>query len=481
MLTILGGRHAACDGMTRRTMLQAGGAGLLGLSLPRLLEAESAKGSGPMPRAKSVIFLFLFGGPSQLETFDLKPDAPAEIRGPYQPVASRTPGLRICEHLSRSAAVSDKFAVIRTMSHDFNDHSGGGHYVQTGKRWQVPIGGGFNVTPNDWPSMGSVTNYDSLQKSAGKPGAIPSYVVVPNSLGRLQEYKVQLKRPGETAGWLGQAYAPLVTRVDKRDAKDNPYWRDCLDEELTYEVDGLQRLEGLTLDRMNDRSSLLEQLNAQRQLADRQATVRDYDQFREKALALVASQETRRAFEIHREPDKLRDQYGRHLFGQSTLMARRLVEAGVRFVTVHYDCVDGYSWDSHRNSHDVEKHLLPTFDQALSALLTDLDQRGLLDETLVVAMGEMGRTPRANKEWGRDHWSTLFPAVLAGAGIRGGVVHGETDRQAAFAVTPPVSPEDLAATIYHALGIDHELRLQDAFGRPQPVVEGGHPMLDLFG
>jgi hypothetical protein len=481
MLTVLGSRNAACDGVTRRTMLQAGGAGLLGLSLPRLLEAEAAGSQGPAGRAKSVIFLFLFGGPSQLETFDMKPEAPAEIRGPYQPIASRTPGLRICEHLSRSAAVSDKFAVIRTMSHDFNDHSGGGHYVQTGTRWHVPIGGGFNVTPNDWPSMGSVTNYVELEKSGGKPSSIPNYVVVPNSLGRLQEYRVQLIRPGETAGWLGQAYAPLVTRIDKRDAKDNPYWRDCTDDELSYEVDGLQRLDGLTLDRLNHRSSLLDQLNAQRRMADRQVAVRNYDQFREQALALVASQETRRAFEIRREPDKLRDQYGRHLFGQSTLVARRLVEAGVRFVTVHYDCVDGYSWDSHRNSDDVEKHLLPTFDQALSALLTDLDDRGLLDETLVVAMGEMGRTPRANKEWGRDHWSTLFPAVLAGAGIRGGTVHGETDRQAAYAVTPPVSPEDLAATIYHALGIDHELRLLDRFGRPQPVIEGGHPLTQLFG
>jgi hypothetical protein len=366
------------------------------------------------------------------------------------------------------------------MSHDFNDHSGGGHYVQTGKRWHIPIGGGFNVTPNDWPSIGSVANYVALTESGGHHGSIPNYVVVPNSLGRLQEYKVQLMRPGETAGWLGQAYAPLVTRIDKRDAKDNPYWRDCTDEELRYEVDGLQRLDGLTLDRLNHRTSLLEQLNSQRRMAERQVAVRNYDQFREQALALVASEETRRAFDIRREPGALRDRYGRHLFGQSTLVARRLVEAGVRFVTVHYDCVDGYSWDSHRNSHDVQQHLLPTFDQALSALLTDLDDRGLLDETLVVAMGEMGRTPRANKEWGRDHWSTLFPAVLAGAGIRGGMLHGETDRQAAYAVTQPVSPEDLAATIYHALGIDPEIRLLDRVGRPQPAVEGGHPVMELF-
>ncbi len=479
MLTVLGTPSRACEGTTRRQLLQAGGAGLLGLSLPKLLQAE-AEQPFQNARAKSVIFLFLFGGPSQLDTFDMKPDAPTTIRGPFQAVASRTPGLRICEHLSRCAAVSDKFAVIKTMTHDYNDHSGGGHYIQTGQRWRVPIGGGFNVTPQDWPSMGSVVKY-YVQRADNAGREMSPYVVVPNFLGRLQEYRVQLRRPGETAGWLGRGYDPLNTRIDKRDGKDNPYFRDCTDDELNFQIQGLEAREGVTLDRLDRRRTLLQQLDDQRRLADEYGSVQAFDKFRQQALELVTSEATRRAFDIRRESDQLRDQYGRHLFGQSTLVARRLVDAGARFVTVHFDGVDGYSWDSHQNSDNVKQHLLPSLDQALSALLNDLDQRGLLDETLVVAMGEMGRTPKANAQWGRDHWSMLFPAVLAGAGIRGGSVYGETDKDAAYAVSHPVSPEDLAATIYHALGIDHDWRVRDFQDRPVPILDRGRPLLELFG
>ncbi len=478
MLTILGHESKTCSGVSRRELLQAGGAGLLGLSLPRLLAAEQSV-TVSRPRAKSVIFLFLFGGPSQLETFDLKPNAPSKIRGPYKPIASRTPGLLISEKLPHCAAVSDKFAVIKTVGHEFNDHSGGGHYVQTGKRWHVPIGGGFNVTPQDWPSMGSVAKYFSQRD--GKPAELPPYVVVPNFLGRLQEYKLQLRRPGETAGWLGRAFDPLNTRVDKRDATDNPYFRDCLDAELTYDIDGLESRAGLTLDRLRGRGSLLDQFNVQRRLADDQGTTSAFDQFRRQAFDLVASARTRQAFAVQQEPAALRDQYGRNLFGQSTLVARRLVEAGVRFVTVHYDACDGYSWDSHIHSQDVDKFLLPSLDLALSGLLRDLSDRGLLDETLVVCMGEMGRTPQASEKWGRNHWSYLFPAVLAGAGIRGGITFGESDKDAAYAVSHPVTPEDLAATIYHALGIDSAQTLRDAQGRTLSIVDGGRPLLSLFG
>jgi uncharacterized protein (DUF1501 family) len=470
MLTITSG-----TGLSRRRVLQAGGTGLFGMTVPRLLAAE--QNAGPHPRAKSVIFLFLFGGPSQLETFDMKPQAPEAIRGPFMPIASRTPGLMICEHLPQLAALSDRYAVVRTMSHDFNDHSGGGHYIQTGRRWHVPIGGGFNVTPQDWPSIGSVVEY--VDRQSGVHRAMPTYMVTPNSLGRLQEYKVRLERPGETAGWLGRAYDPVTTRIDKRDASDNPYWRDCTDEELDFQIDGTAVNESLSLDRLDRRQSLLEQFDAARSLASK--NIDSYSEFQRKAISLVTSPKAREALDVTREPDSLRDRYGRHLYGQSTLLARRLVEAGVRFVTVHYDCVDGYSWDSHRNSDDVGKHLLPTFDQALSALLLDLEDRGLLDETLVVAMGEMGRTPKANATWGRNHWSTLFPAVLAGAGVHRGGLYGETDADAAYAITPPVSPEDLAATIYQTLGIDHELRLPDLQNRPVSVVENGHPLTQLFG
>lgn len=478
MLTILGPERAACDGVSRRELIQAAGTGLLGLTLPKVLSAESALGT-PAGRAKSVIFLFLFGGPSQLETFDMKPDAPEKIRGPFKPTASRTPGLLVSEHLHRLAKVSDKFCVVRTMTHSYNDHSGAGHYIQTGRRWHVKIGGGFVATPKDWPSMGSVVEYLSQRSPTQSARELPGYAVVPNWLGRLQEAG-QYRRPGQYAGWLGRGFNPLTTKVDKRDLKDNPYWRDCTDDELTYQIEGLVSSNDLRLDRMKGRVALLEQFDMGRRTLEGRR-VAEYDRFRERAVGLVASDKTRRALDIRREPDRLRDQYGRHLFGQSALMARRLVEAGVRFVTVHYDACDGYSWDSHRSSQHLERHLLPTLDQALSALLTDLDDRGLLSETLVVALGEMGRTPQANGKWGRGHWSTLFPAVLAGAGIRGGAVFGRSDKDAAYPMDHPVSPEDLAATIYDALGIDPEIRLPDALGRPTSIVDGGRPVRELFG
>jgi hypothetical protein len=480
MLSILGHSRAACDGISRRQLLEAAGAGLLGLTLPNVLRAQAAQ-ARPHGRARSVIFLFLFGGPSQLETFDLKPDAPQQIRGPFRPIGCRTPGLRICEHLPRLAQVSDKFCVVRTLTHSYNDHSGAGHYLQTGRRWHIPIGGGFSATPRDWPSMGSVVEY--LEQRAGGAGRdLPCYAVVPSRLGRL-EAQGQYIRPGEYAGWLGRAYNPLTTvAITRRDNNDNPYFRDCTDAELNFQIEGLLPATELALDRIGSRQTLLQQFDAQRRelFADNRR-LNEHDRFQQRALALVTSERTRRALNIRQEPVRLRDRYGRHLFGQATLMARRLVEAGVRFVTVHYDACDGYSWDSHLNSNDVRDHLLPTFDQALGTLLVDLDQRGLLAETLVVALGEMGRTPLANASWGRGHWSTLFPVVLAGAGVRGGTVYGASDHDAAYPIDRPVTPEDLAATIYHALGIDPDLRLPDAQSRPTPMVEGGRPVVGIFG
>lgn len=479
MLSIVGCNTRVCEGVSRRRVLQAGGAGLLGLSLPRVLAAEAAA-PPHKSAARSVIFLLLFGGPSQLETFDLKPDAPSNIRGPFKPIPCRTPGLLISETLPRLAAISDRYTVIRTMTHDFNDHSGGGHYIQTGHRWHVPVGGGFSPTPQDWPSIGSVTEYCAQQEAGASFRDLPAYVVLPNSLGRLQE-KGQYPRPGEHAGWLGAAYNPLTTRVDKRNLQDNPYWRDCTDEELTFQLQGLSTAAEVAPGRVRARRSLLEQFDEHQRVLDTVPGVESFDRFRRRALALVASDRTRRALNLRAEPDSVRDRYGRHLFGQSVLMARRLVEAGVRFVTVHYDCVDGYSWDSHVHSDDVKNHLMPTTDQAISALLLDLEERGLLDETLVVALGEMGRTPKANARWGRDHWSTLFPALVAGGGIRRGGLYGASDAEAAFVKEDPVRPEDLAATLYWALGIDPELTVPDREGRPTPLIDGGKPLHALFG
>ena len=477
MLSIWGNSSRSCSGVSRRAMLQASGAGLFGLTLPKLMVAEE-QGLTATARAKSVIFMFLFGGPSQYETFDMKPEASSDIRGPYKPIGSRTPDLRICEHLPRLADTSDKYCVIRSMSHDFNDHSGGGHYVQTGHRWHVPIGGGFSATPQDWPSMGSVVERVA-QEQFGLASALPNYMVVPNRLGRLQE-QGQYVRPGEYAGWLGKSYNPLTTKIDKRNNDDNPYWRNCTDAELAFGFEGLDTNTGINLQRMKNRSSLLQQFDQQRQLLDSD-DARQIDALRTRALGLATSNRTREALDISRESASLRDRYGRHLFGQSTLLARRLVEAGVRYVTVHYDACDGYSWDSHVHSNDVKNHLLPTLDQALAALLTDLDERGLLDETLVVCLGEMGRTAKPTPNWGRGHWSTLFPAVIAGAGVQGGIVYGSSDKDGQYPTEHKTSPEDLAATIYHAMGIDPKMMIEMSDGRPIPLVGEGEPIREIFG
>jgi hypothetical protein len=474
VLTIYSNRERTCQGIRRRKLLQAGGAGLLGLTFPRVLQAEELH-RPTAPRAKSVIFLLLFGGPSQLETFDLKPEAPSAIRGPFKPIPSKTPGLLVSETLPRLAALSDRYTVIRTMTHDFNDHSGGGHYIQTGHRWQVPIGGGFSPTPKDWPSIGSVLEYSEQRRPGGAMRELPGYVVLPNTLGHLQEMG-QYPRPGEHAGWLGKAYDPLTTGIEKKSVTDNPYWRDCTDEELAFQIRGQSGAKEIVLDRLERRRSLLQQLDEGRTAVDSGTGALAYDRFQQRALGLVCSDRTRAALDIRAEPAAVRDRYGRHLFGQSCLMARRLVESGVRFVTVHYDCCDGYSWDSHVHSDDVKDHLMPTTDQAVSALLEDLHQRGMLDETMVVMLGEMGRTPQANARWGRNHWSTLFPALVAGGGVRGGTCYGRSDAEAAYVLEDPVRPEDLAATLYRHLGLNPEMAVPDAEGRPVPLIDGGKPI-----
>ena len=332
MLEILNLPGPASRRLGRRAMLQAGGAGLLGLSMNRVLAAEELVApAGPRPRAKSVMFPFLFGGPSQYETFDMKPDSPADIRGPMSPIGCRTPGLRICEHLPRLADISNRFCVIRSMTHDFNDHSGGGHYIQTGHRWQIPVGGGFSATPQDWPSMGSVVEHLEQQKARGVARDLPAYAVVPNRLGRLQE-NGQYVRPGEYGGWLGSSVNPLTTRIDRKDLADNPYWRDCSDGELRCRIEGLEAVSADDVARLLRRSSLLESFDNQRRILDGARSL-ELDRLRQRALGLVTSPRTRDALDLEREPPALRDAYGRHLFGQACLMARRLVEAGTRFVT----------------------------------------------------------------------------------------------------------------------------------------------------
>ncbi len=368
------------------------------------------------------------------------------------------------------------------MTHKYNDHSTAGHYIQTGHPWHVPIGGGFNATEKDWPAMGSIVEYVDQHDPRVSQRDIPSYVYLPNRLGHMETYSTLLDRPGQYAGWLGRGYdaaghrhpqarrqgQSLLPRLHRRGAR------------LPHQGSGQRRRADA---RAPARAAVV--AGAVRRCAPaagaRPRASRRTIVSKSGPSRWSPPRTTRKALDIRQEPAKLRDQYGRHLFGQSTLLARRLVEAGARFVTVGWDAVDGYSWDSHLHSDDVRKHLLPGFDQALSSLVTDLDERGLLDETLVVCLGEMGRTPQANPTWGRGHWSTLFPAVLAGGGIRGGMVYGRSDKDAALPVEHPTSPEDLAATIFHALGIDPELRIPDAQGRPVPLVDGGRAITELFG
>ena len=482
MLTVLGSKERTAGGMSRRRLLEVGGAGMLGMSLPGIWAAESLQ---PIQaaRAKQVIFVFLYGGPSQLETFDMKPDAPSTIRGPFQSIASRTPGLRICEHLPRLAGISDKYCTIRTVNHPQNDHNGT-HFIQTGHPLPPAQRGSANVaaTDKDWPAFGSVISY--LDRQSHGPPAFPPYVYLPRLLGHFAGYDIN----GQYAGWLGKGYNPMATHIRKRAPDDNPYFRDCTDEELNFRFAGLDPRPDVTLDRLDSRQTLLEQLEAEKRRLDQARRVVDFGGLREQAMNMLTSPEIARAFDIRREPARLRDRYGRDLFGQSLLMGRRMVEAGARFVTVAWDMAvrgdDTTSWDSHRSLTRIMKdHLLPGLDRSLPVLLDDLDDRGLLDETLVFVAGEMGRTPRflnRGAEDGRDHWTYCFPALLAGAGVQGGITYGESDSDAARPASDPVSPADLAATLYQALGISPHLRLPDAQGRPVALVENGRPLDAIF-
>ncbi len=484
MLSVLGNSVRTCDGVGRRKMLQACGAGLLGVSLPQALAAEAMQ-RPVAARAKSVLFVFLYGGPSQLETFDMKPNAPSTVRGPFQPVDSRTSGLRICEYLPRLAERSDKYAVVRTVTHPQNDHNGT-HFIQTGHPLPPADRGAANVgaSDKDWPAFGSVVSYLDAQSGRREANPFPPFVYLPKRLGHYAGYNIN----GQYAGWLGKAWDPMATSIEKRDAADNPYYRDCTDEELDFRLSGLEPLPLVSLDRLNRRQSLLSQFEEQRRRLDKSLGVDSFTTHQAQAVDLLTSREIASAFDLRQEPDSLRDRYGRNLFGQSLLMGRRLIEAGSRFVTVAWDMAvrgdDTSSWDSHRDLTRVMKdHLLPGLDRGLPALLDDMSDRGLLEETLVFVAGEMGRTPKFVNRGaadGRDHWSYCFPCLFAGAGTNGGTLYGESDAHAAYPITHLVTPGDLAATIYDSLGISPDLRIPDAVGRPVPLVEHGQPLRALF-
>ena len=478
MINILGNKVSACDGIGRRRLLQIGGAGLFGTSFQNAIAAQ--QDSAPLPaRAKSVLFFFLYGGPSQLETFDMKPNAPSSIRGPFKPIAARTPGLRICEHLPRLAACSDKYAVVRTVNHPENNHNGT-HFIQTGMPLPPADRGSARVaaTDIDWPAFGSVVSFLDAQRNPDR--TFPAYVYLPRFLGHFAGYDIN----GQYAGWLGKAWNPMTTNIQKKHAQDNPYFRPCTDEELDFRLEGLEPQPSITLDRLSRRARLLDQFDAQRRRLELSSRIQTYSAQQAKALQLLSSPKIAAAFDIRQEPASLRDRYGRTLVGQSLLMSRRLIEAGARFVTLGWDMAvrgdDTTSWDSHRELTRINKdHLLPLLDQSLPTLLQDMQERGLLDETLVFVAGEMGRTPRflnRGSEDGRDHWSYCFPALFAGAGTNGGQLYGESDKDAAYPQTHPVSAADIAATIYSSLGIHPDTRIPNALGQPVPLVDEGEPL-----
>ncbi len=430
-----------CDGQTRRDVLRLGMAGLLGStwSLPRLLAAKS-------PRDVSLIYLFLHGGLSTIDTFDLKPDAPAEFRGEFRPIATSVPGVQFCEHLPRVARTAKHFSLVRSFRHRNSDHGPADHYLLTG---YFP-GAGFNpsISPNNTrPSFGSI-----IARKLGPRGSVPPYVCLPKL------------HPSCGPAYLGPAMAPFVIDADPN-APD-------------FAVPDIVPPPTIAAERIDDRKTLLGELDRfQRQAevtANRQA--RAVSVFQRKAFELSTSAAARKAFDIHAESDKLRDEYGRHNLGQSCLMARRLVEAGVRCVTI-----DHSNWDTHDNNFAVLKgQLLPALDSALSTLFRDLADRGLLDSTLVIVTGEFGRTPRINKNAGRDHWGPAFTVALGGGGIQGGRVVGKSDSRAERPATDPYGPEDLAATLCRLLGIDPEEELFTPEGRPVKIVNDGKVIQELL-
>lgn len=455
MLRVLGHPTRACDGITRRELLTAGTLAMAGLASGT---ASPKKPGGTFGQAKAVILLDLFGGPSHIDTFDPKPDAPKEIRGEFGTIPTAIPGVRFTEHVPMLAKRLDRFCLIRTLSHVYNSHNP--YAVMTGF-----TGGSdrdnYYAKPTDHPGMGAVCQYFGV----GRGKELPGYVCLPAYPG----YSQGLRRAGPFGGYLGSQYDPMFSTCEPTWGREVDGTKDFYDHTLRpMGVPQLPKLTGdLTINALDSRRSLLTQID---QLA-RGSTLQKH---REQAFDLLLSKNARTAFDIDRESHLLRDRYGRDLFGSSTLMARRLVEAGSTFVMVHTEAKGNGHWDTHNNNFNLLKNwLLPYLDRAVSALLDDLEARGLLDTTLVAVMGDMGRMPKINGAAGRDHWTKAGFALLFGAGIRPGTVFGSTDSQAAYPKDHPVSPGDICATMYHLLGVDPEGMVPDHTGRPTHISHGG--------
>ncbi len=467
MLSIHESHSIGSRGLSRREILRIGGVGMLGLSLPQLIGRQSvaapeAVAGALFGRAKNIIYLFLAGGPSQYETFDPKPEAPVEIKGSFQPIDTSVPGIQFCELLPRVARIADKLAVVRSFATDDPNHESGGYWVNTGHKYLGP--NMRSINPTDWPTLGSIVKMlrpsDSVPFSAV---ALPEPIVAnPNVL-----------LPGHNGGFLGSRWDPDLFKCDPSAAN--------------FQVEGLAVPPEISALRLTSRRDLLDQVERAARFVAEHPAARDQDRLTRESLDLVLSGTVRGAFALDREKPELRDRYGRGKWAQSVLLARRLIEVGMRMVFVNWPREPGDLsssnplWDTHgQNDARMKDVLCPQFDLGFTALIEDLEDRGLLGETLVVAIGEMGRTPKFNPAGGRDHWGNVFSFVMAGAGISAGQVYGSSDKTGAFPATNRVQPEDLTATIFHLLGIGHQALFHDRTGRPFPVTDGT-PILGLLG
>jgi hypothetical protein len=443
MLDVFGGRGGEmCDGLSRRSFLRVGALGMAGLALPDLLRlrARAAQGGRPV-KDTAVIQIFLQGGPTHIDTYDPKPDAPKEIRGEFQPLKTNVPGIDICELMTRQAKVMDKMAIVRSLRHDTADHFSGTHWIMTGFPSAQQL-----QRNNDRPSVGSIA---ARLRGPNGPG-VPPYVAVAQSL----------QFTYLNSAYLGPGYNPFTVDGDPNG---------------NFKVKNLDPANGLSMARLEDRRYLLSKLDRIERQRDASGLMDGLDQFTTQAYQMVTGPAARRAFELGREDPRVRDKYGRTRIGQGVLLARRLIEAGVTFVTV----VDS-NWDHHQGLVQSCKNQVPPLDAAIATLVEDLYDRGLSEKVLVVVWGEFGRSPRITNA-GRDHWPGAMSALLAGGGLRMGQVVGATNRKGEYPAERPLAPADLLKTVYHVLGIDTTRDFPNESGRPMPVLNQGNAISELIG
>jgi hypothetical protein len=480
-------------------MLQAGALGFYGLGLSDFLRLADLQAARPRPasknfgRASSCILLHLYGSPSQLETFDMKPDAPPEIRGELKPIRSNVPGLDVCELLPNLAKVMDRCTVVRSMTHPYPIH--GVAYALTGVP-QIDIPMELNPhDPRHWPFVGSVVDYLFRREGKKTMRAVPDNIALPFPFSSQRVGEVP--RAGPYAASLGTAYNPIWTEfhgtatrsVIKTLQEQHAEVRDPylgITPDSCFELASATRLPAdITLDRLNRRASLVQQFDQGRRDLDQCAMGRSLDRYRQMALSLIGSERIRTALDLNREPPELRATYGMTVFGQACLAARRLVEAGSRFITVFWDeyGLAGSGWDTHWDHYPrMKDELLPGLDRAWAGLIADLDARGLLEETLVLCVSEHGRTPKIHnaRGGGRDHWSQAYSCLFAGGGIARGRVIGKTDKVAGMVKDHPISPKDILATLYHLMGIDSQTTITDRTGRPMPLLSEGEVVDEML-